>query len=196
MSEQPYSRVYWSVMDDDKFDGIRESPRHFGAWCLLLIVADMAFPAPAFPPPTVSRSSMKVLAEAGLVDLLSGGRFRIHGLEAERAKRSQSGRNAAAVRWHSKGNAKGMLDETRRDETSKDEVTPQPPASGGLRANGESPRQLAERARAEEREARRQEAMTLRRMYDTGQITEAEYDRRVLDIGKEPDDLTRLEIVK
>jgi hypothetical protein len=135
MSERaPYSRVYWSVMDDAKFDGIREDPRHFGSWCLLLIVADMAWPAPAFPPPTVSKASMRVLVEAGLVDGLSGGRFRIHGLDAERGRRrdaassggkrapsgTQTGPERGSNGTHSVPErllARGSLDETSLDET-------------------------------------------------------------------------------
>lgn len=141
MSERaPYSRVYWSVMDDSKFDGIREDPRHFGSWCLLLIVADMAWPAPAFPPPTVSKASMKVLVEAGIVDRLTGGRFRIHGLDAERGRRRDAARvgnksGPSATQTGTKREADGdrsvpgrllargalaepSLDETRRAEPS------------------------------------------------------------------------------
>lgn len=93
MSERaPYSRVYWSIMEDAKFDGIREDMRHFGTWSLLLIVADMAWPAPAFVPPGLPRASVRALAECGLVDTLSGGRFRIHGLEAERSRRRDAAR--------------------------------------------------------------------------------------------------------
>lgn len=89
----PYSRVYWSVMDDAKFDGIREDCRHMGAWTMLLIVADMAWPSPAFPPPTVSKASMRALVEAGIVDPLTGGRFRIHGLDSERERRREIARS-------------------------------------------------------------------------------------------------------
>lgn len=133
MSERaPYSRVYWSVMDDPKFDGIRENPKHIGSWCLLLIVADMAHPAPAFAPANVPKSSMTALIDAGLVDPLSGGRFRIHGLDAERGRRSEAGRTAAGARWqtersthamrtHTEPDANPMLDETRREKTRQDE---------------------------------------------------------------------------
>ena len=117
MAERPYSRVYWSVMDDPKFDGVREDVRHFGSWVILLIVADMAHPAPAFLPASVPRASVRALADCGLIDLLTGGRFRVHGLASERAVRSDSARNAAASRWHSERNAKPMLDETSIDKT-------------------------------------------------------------------------------
>lgn len=88
MSERaPYSRVYWSVMDDEKFDGIREDMRLFGAWALLLVVADMAHPAPAYVPRTIPKAAVTRLAEVGLVDLLDGSRYRLHGLDAERERR-------------------------------------------------------------------------------------------------------------
>jgi len=105
-------------MDDEKFDGIREDVRLFGSWSLLLVVADMAWPAPAYIPPTVPRKAVARLSANGLIDLMDGHRFRVHGLASEREKRSQSARNAAAVRWQSEGNAtrnaEVMLDE---DET-------------------------------------------------------------------------------
>jgi len=129
--QNPYSRIYWSVMDDAKFDGIRENPRHFGSWALLLIVADMAWPAPAYIPATIPRSSIAALVDVGLVAALSGGRFRIHGLDSERGMRADHARNAAASRWEPSSNAHGMqshptsnaegmprLDKTRQDEPS------------------------------------------------------------------------------
>jgi hypothetical protein len=118
-------------MDDEKFDGIRENVRHFGSWTLLLIVADMAHPAPAFVPANVPKASLQALAQCGLVDLLSGGRYRVHGLASERGQRSDSARNAAAKRWHSARNADPMLDEARRDETRQ---------AGGSQANGSRPK--------------------------------------------------------
>ncbi len=127
----PYSRVYWSVMDDDKFDGIREDPRLLGSWTLLLIVADMAHPAPAFLPPTVTKPSVARLVDAGLVDLLAGHRYRVHGLDAERGRRADSARVGGLASGRSRTNehplnersqhprTESNLDETRRDETSK-----------------------------------------------------------------------------
>jgi hypothetical protein len=136
----PYSRVYWSVMDDPKFDGIREDMRLFGSWSLLLVVADMAHPAPAFVPPMVPKSAVARLSEAGLIDLLGGQRYRIHGLASEREKRSQYGRNAAALRWQSARNADPVLDETRQGLDEDETSIPPPPTSGGRRNDGTNPR--------------------------------------------------------
>lgn len=119
-----YSRVYWSVMDDPKFDGIREDPRRFGSWSILLIAADMAWPAPAYVPSTVPRSCYRALVTAGLVDELTGGRFRIHGLAAERgrrrdaATRSGTGRDPDGSQTGGNREPDGALDEaeTRQDE--------------------------------------------------------------------------------
>lgn len=91
MSE-PYSRIYWHVMSDDKFDGIREDARLFGAWALLLVFADMAYPAPAYIPPIVARAAFRRLVDCGLVDDLGQHRYRVRGLEAERNRRSNAGR--------------------------------------------------------------------------------------------------------
>lgn len=94
MSERaPYSRVYWEVMEDAKFDGIREDLRLLGAWTLLLIVADMAWPAPAFVPRTVSKTALQRLIKAELVDTLSGERYRIRGLDSERERRRDAARS-------------------------------------------------------------------------------------------------------
>ena len=138
----PYSRVYWSVMDDPKFDDVRGDLMVFGSWTLLLIVADMAYPAPAFVPRSIPEYAMSELVRVGLVESLSGDRFRIHGLAKEREMRSQSGRNAAAVRWQSEPNA-------RRDETSKDKTSTPLPLTRGRRKNGTSPRQLGDNPRAQ-----------------------------------------------
>lgn len=124
MSERaPYSRIYWDVMDDAKFDGIREDCRLFGAWSLLLIVADMAHPAPAYLPRTVPTSATKKLADAGLIDLLPGHRYRVHGLDAERRRRRDAAttRDPNGSRTGPKRDPNGeqAKAEQRRDETSQ-----------------------------------------------------------------------------
>jgi hypothetical protein len=142
VSEGPYSRVYWTVLDDKKFDPIRADMRLFGSWALMLVIADMAYPAPAFVPPTVSRASLKALVDVKLVEILPAHMYRIVGLKKEREQRSERGRKGADARWSGNAdamhpqsvssNATGLLDETstRRDEQRLDEN--EQPARDGL----------------------------------------------------------------
>jgi hypothetical protein len=114
-------------MEDAKFDGIREDPRLFGAWALLLIAADMSHPSPAYLIPTVPRASVTRLAEAGLIDLLDGFRYRVHGLDAERERRrtaattrGPSGDRPVPVRDPLADQAKQSKAETSRAQAPRD----------------------------------------------------------------------------
>lgn len=134
---QPYSRVYWSVFDDERFASIRGNARHFGSWVTMLLVADMAYPSSAFIPPTVPRSSLKVLVDAGVVEPQAGGMFRLHGLQAERERRADAARRGG--NRDPNGGQLGpsrasRLDETRRglDEPSaRDHGLKEPARRGG-----------------------------------------------------------------
>lgn len=118
----PYSRVYWGIVDDPKFETIYDNDRHLATWLRLLVAADQAHPASATIPAGCSRASVMALAECGLVSLGTGSRFRISGLDKERAKRSESARNAAASRWESERTAERTAEKMpRRDETSRAE---------------------------------------------------------------------------
>ncbi len=125
----PYSRIYWTIVDDEKFALIFDNDAHLAAWLRMLLIADQAHPASALVPANARRSSVKALTEAGLIDV-TGTRFRIHGLDAERTRRSGPARASANARWtHPKPDANALLgpdanallgrdeDETRRDET-------------------------------------------------------------------------------
>jgi hypothetical protein len=102
VSERPvaYVRVYYSIIDDPKFVDIYDDDHHLAAWLRLLLGADAVWPASAHLPTNVRRASVRALVDVGLVDV-SGHRYRLHGLDAERERRGQSGRNAAAMRWQS-----------------------------------------------------------------------------------------------
>lgn len=124
----PYSRVYWSVMDDPKFDGIRSDVRLFGSWSLLLVVADMAHPAPAFVPRTIPKAALARLSEVGLIDLLDGHLYRIHGLTAERARRKAAATNSPprGTQEGPKRDPDGQQDkaeQSRGRDEAKDEAT-------------------------------------------------------------------------
>lgn len=136
MSErQPYSRVYWSVMQDPKFDRVRGDMRAFGAWSLMLIVADMAYPSPAFVPPTVPKKALELLVEVGLVDLCDDPHlYRVHGLETERKARA-----ASATRPHPKRDAVGSQDE---DETRTRRGQAEPSRAARVESGDDDPRYL------------------------------------------------------
>lgn len=99
MSERPYSRVYWEVRSDDRFVGIYTDNHHLSTWLRLLIGADMAWPAPADIPAGARRSSVKALCDAGLIEVLPGHLYRVHGLDRERNERSQKARESVMHRY-------------------------------------------------------------------------------------------------
>lgn len=101
----PYARLYLSLVDDDKFAAIYGDDRHFAAWCRLLMIAEPAWPASAHLPGTARRASVQALSDAGLIDLLPGGRYRIHGLDAERERRHDQAKRASYARWSAQSNA-------------------------------------------------------------------------------------------
>ena len=146
----PYSRIYWSVRNDPRLLSIYSDDHHWATWCRLLLAADMSWPAPADLPASARRSSLTALEAAGIIELLPGGLFTFHGLDTERTRRSESGRNASAVRWQSERNASGMRSDTERNasraEQSRDEITP--PPSKGKREDGMNPRALGTNPRS------------------------------------------------
>lgn len=113
-----YVRVYYSIRSDERFEAIYGDDAALACWLRLLLDADAVWPAPASVPKSAKAGPYRKLLAAGVVEPMPAHLYRIHGLDAERAKRSQSGRNAAAMRWHSAPDADPM---PRRAEQSKDE---------------------------------------------------------------------------
>ena len=99
MSERPYARLYLDLVDDDKFRTIVDDDRHFAAWCRLLMIAEGSWPASANLPRSARMGSVRALQAAGLLDIQSGGRYKIHGLDREREMRSDKARASASLRW-------------------------------------------------------------------------------------------------
>jgi hypothetical protein len=97
--ERPnYSRVYWKIVDDDKFQNVYDDDVSLAAWLRLLLIADQAWPASAHLPADCRPKAVKVLAGAGLIELRSGSRYRVIGLDAERERRSGEQSNGGIVR--------------------------------------------------------------------------------------------------
>ncbi len=143
--ERKYVRVYYSVVDDERFADVYHNPTRLGTWLQLLLVADAMYPAPAPIPAYISRSAFRVLVQCGLIELAEHGHYRVHGLASEREMRAQSGRNAAAVRWQSDRNADPMprRAETSRDEQRRDEQRGSRPRARDATAAGPSPEEVA-----------------------------------------------------
>lgn len=100
MSERaPYSRVYWTVRNDPRLAGIYSDDHHWAAWNRLLLAADMAWPAPADLPANIRRASLRALEAAGVIELVPGGLFCFHGLDAERGHRREAAAASAIRRW-------------------------------------------------------------------------------------------------
>jgi hypothetical protein len=85
-----YSRVYWSIVDDEKFCEVYDDDHHLACWMRLLLVADMAWPASAHTPASARKASVAALIRVGLLDPQPNGRYRVHGLDKERGKRRES----------------------------------------------------------------------------------------------------------
>jgi hypothetical protein len=100
-----YAKVYYTIVDDERFANVYHEARHLGTWLQLLLVADAMYPAAAPVPAYVAKASLTVLVNAGLIELQPHQHYRVHGLASEREMRAQYGRNAAAVRWQSDRNA-------------------------------------------------------------------------------------------
>ena len=120
MTDGPYARLYLSLVDDPKFAAIYDDDHHFASWCRLLMIAEPAWPASANLPASVKRTSVLALAEAGLIDLGKGGRYRIHGLDAERKGRHERAKIASNARWNANGNARSNAGASEPPMPNKD----------------------------------------------------------------------------
>jgi hypothetical protein len=135
MAKGPYSRVYHELAED--YPEVWDSPL-LADFTRLLVAAEQAYPNRAKWIGHTNARAIARLAAIGSEDdrgplvTLDGQRFSVKGMDKERGMRSQKASNAAAVRWHgpsnaqsnasgnARGNAKPMLDEKRREKTSRE----------------------------------------------------------------------------
>lgn len=151
-----YVRVYYSVVDDERFVTIIDNEAYFGTWTRLLMSADGVWPASADIPRWVKPEALQALVDAGIIDLVAGDRFRLHGLDKERERRSRAGRAGGFASGRARGTRTPVerslngrsaprstnktnntnLDEHRQDETStRDEGDPREPSEPNARDN-------------------------------------------------------------
>jgi hypothetical protein len=82
-----YIRIYATTKTDPKFDDVRDDPLRWATWTWLLMDADDAWPQPARVGRHIDQAALDHLAGVGLVDLLPGDLYLMHGLDAERRAR-------------------------------------------------------------------------------------------------------------
>lgn len=136
-AKDPYVKVYYGIADDPRFGQVFESDAALATWLRLLIIADGAWPASAHLPASCKPRALRTLVEAGLVEL-TGHRFRIHGMDAERSKRADHASRASRERWSSNppsnapSNAQTMPLNSEQNRTTQNSST---------QANGQAPKE-------------------------------------------------------
>lgn len=137
-AERPYSRVYWDAPDDEKFRHVWADDRALALWLRLLISADQSYPHAPYLPGGVHRASLTKLADAKLIDLVGDGRFRVHGLQAERERRSAAAREAGRASGRSRRGEGGPEGEPEGEEPPPP-TAPNERSANARSANGERP---------------------------------------------------------
>lgn len=97
-----YVRVYYRVRTDERFTKVYDDDRALATWLRMLLDADAVWPAPASLPRRARASCVKLLVDAGLVELLPGDHFRIHGLDRERERRAGAAKAAGLASGRSR----------------------------------------------------------------------------------------------
>src|SRR4051794_23760228 len=104
--DRNHLRVYYSKFRRE-FPDVWADAAQLGTWVQLMAIAEQMWPDRPEVPRAVRGGPLTRLVDAGVVAILPGHHFAMRGLDAERTRRSDAGRNAAALRWHSEGNAEG-----------------------------------------------------------------------------------------
>lgn len=118
----PYVRVYYRIIDDPKFEAVFNDDRALATWLRLLLTADATYPAPAPVPHGIHRATFDKLIQVGLIDSAPAHRYRMHGLAAERDRRSDQARNAANARHGKSGsNARAMREQSVSNAAASDD---------------------------------------------------------------------------
>lgn len=121
MSDRTYARFYFPEFIRD-YPHVYANDAAFAAWMRLFVTAEAMWPARPELPRSVRTKTLAILTSCGLVDT-DGMTYSVKGMDAERTRRQDAARSAAAKRWHSNGNANAYADAMpRRDETRRDKT--------------------------------------------------------------------------
>lgn len=136
--DRKYVRVYYNDLIRD-YPGVWADNDQLATWLRLLSTADPMWPTPPELPRSVKQRILDKLVASTLVLTLVDHRYRMKGMDAERERRADAGRIAAAKRWHPDGigspDATALPKQAKqsKDETSKDE------SAAGARADVDDP---------------------------------------------------------
>lgn len=141
-AERQYVRVYHDDLMAD-YGASWSDDAQLATWLRLLVIADKMWPTVAELPRSVRAKPLAGLVAARLVELVPPHGYRIRGHDAERRKRQESARTAAASRWDSgrtpDGTADGMPSPSPRPSRADSDIPP-PPAKRGRRKDETNPR--------------------------------------------------------
>lgn len=98
-----YARFYYQEFQRD-YPTIYANDAAFATFMRLLSLAEAVWPATPGLPRSATPKGLDPLVSVGLVCIV-GTTFTLKGFVAERTRRGSAARHAAAVRWHSSGNA-------------------------------------------------------------------------------------------
>ena len=128
MAEGPYSRVYWSLIDDHP--DIYDADGTRATYVRLLVTADQAWPASAYFPRGLRARAVQLLVDAGLVTRGRSGRYSVKGLDEERQKRQEHARTAAGARWDAMSNARSNAASNAQPMPSREEKSKEEKSQG------------------------------------------------------------------
>jgi hypothetical protein len=113
--------VRFDIEDDERLAEIYPDDANLGLWLRLLMLADHAWPKPAYIPRSTNKRRLQTLVDAGVVVLVDGDRYHFHGLDAERQRRVDSSKAALDARWHT---ARTTSSDTPRTASRSTETIP------------------------------------------------------------------------
>lgn len=98
-AQDPYSCLYWRVKADPRFEHAFGCDACWAAYTRLLMDAEASYPAPASIPSHLKPHARTHLLDAGIIELRPHDCFIVHGLQKEREKRAEQGRENALKGW-------------------------------------------------------------------------------------------------
>lgn len=139
-----FARFYYDKFMAE-FPDVYAEDAPFATWIRLLVLAEKMWPTRPELPRSVKKSALTRLVEKRLVKV-DGLTYSIRGLDAERNRRQDAARNAAAKRWQSDSNADSLHSAMPRrvqneKNTGRDEDRPDLEAFLLVRRKGPSAKQ-------------------------------------------------------